>query len=272
MEDATLSAATPPDESQNSLALERTFPTVTLDEKDLATLTEIASELPKHYGGHIDIEVTSADRQETVKATTSHAFFLTPDMPRVICCVHISYYNLNPSVSLQLRIGSQFILSDAVNLNADGVDPAVVSGVFRQLERELESHATQTGWLLGQSPTGGGLLLAFVVFAFLGIVSAIALFALLTLIDGAGILHIDFSPPSEKGPGLIGTLLVVGFFVGGIPLDWFLRSCFPPAQFTGQLSDAGANNRSWLIWIGGVVLLPIVLAEVHRHWAKATTK
>ena len=269
---AQATTTTPSDESQFSLALERTFPTVALDEKDLARLTEIISELPKHYGGHVDIQVTSADRQETVKTQTSYAFFLTPDMPRVICCVQVSYYNLSPLMSLQLYIGGRFSFSDAATLTAEGSDSTVVSGVFRELERELESHTVQSGWLLGQASTSGGFLLAIFVVIVLGAISSLVCYALLSLLDGLQIVHVDFTPPSEKGPGLVGFLMFVSFLVGGIWLYSFLRECFPPAQFTGQLSDTGAYKRSWLIWIASGIILPIVVAEIHRQWAKSKEK
>lgn len=267
MENGVLSAATPPDESQYSLALERTFPTVTLDEKDLGRLTEIVSELPRHYGGHIDIEVTSADGQETVKTTTSHAFFLTSGMPRLICCINISYYNLAPLVSFHLTIGSQF--SNAVNLSAEGADSAVVSGVFREVERELESHALHPELLYSQF-SWPGFAFFFMSFMLLGALSMISFFALLTFLRRIGLHHLDLQLPSSKGEGLglVGTLLILSFVVGAFALTGFLRNCFPSTEFTGQLSDPGTYNRSWLVWIGSFIILPIILTEVQRRWDK----
>jgi len=130
-----------------------------------------------------------------------------------------------------------------------------VSGLFRELERELQ----------GLTLPGQGLLRQVDTYIF---------FLVVTLIVGAAVYAaadvilriLAVAIPGFKGSSAQRALATVAWvlvftlpFFGGSQLVDAVRRAFPAVEFHGRLADPGAGNRKRLTWIALAIALPLVL-------------
>lgn len=112
----------------------REFWQVRLSEHDLYQLATEVQKLAGRFGGEIDIEVVSADGEDTIR-TSSPAFMRGPDLPRAVRSVAISYRQYPAPLSCRLEL-PRYTGGPAM-LEIEGNDPTAISGMFREFERTL---------------------------------------------------------------------------------------------------------------------------------------
>ncbi len=74
------------------------FQNIRVDENTLIHIGRILNDLVNRYGSPIDIEVTSADREDTIK-TSDVAFFSSENMLTHISSISIRYHNYKSPIS-----------------------------------------------------------------------------------------------------------------------------------------------------------------------------
>ncbi len=235
--------------TQGSFDLQRTFATVRLNEKDLTKLVDILNQLPKKFGGSIEIKVISGDGEETVK-TTDPKYFSSSDMLTYICAVTIGYQQFDAPVSATLMIGSSYDWGrSGTTLEVSGSDQVAVFGIFRELERELALHQAAIDWF------GAGLSLyrfsvILVLGVLLGAVGAYSVYLVLVKL-------VARFASSAQLEGVSATFILMAFIVCSVGSIWLLHACFGPVQFSGALSDPSRAVRSYFTSIVVLFFLPI---------------
>jgi hypothetical protein len=244
---------------KSTLTLTREFSTNCLDEKDLQRLVDTINQLSNKYGGLVEIQVTSGDGQTTVN-TTDVQYLSSVEMLRHIRAVRIKYDKFDAPVNASVSIGSPFSWGNTgVGLEVSGSARTEVNGIFRELDRELDSHRAYIEWF-GSDTALPNFAIAFVASILL---SGVANYSAYTLLRYLLTTFLgSFRPAQIAGP--LGAVFVIGI----LPAFLLLRACFPPVKFSGALSDPGRTLRSSLRWILLFVTLPIVVNLVSSFLPK----
>lgn len=238
-------------EFRKTKRLSRSFGRIRIDESALARLSTRIRDLTSGHGGSLNIEIVSADNQDTIR-TSDPEFFLTDNMPRKIRSVSISYLNYQGALSCELELRADPI--EPAKLRMDGTDPAAVSGAYHELERELSERQVTGGALLAKLDT-------FAAFLFLGILAAACIYSAFDIALYIADLWIQGFKAStvRRGIVVVGGIFTFIAFFGGFRLVELLKETFPLVEFAGRLSDPSTNRRSRLVWVAVSILLPILL-------------
>ena len=240
------------------------FSRLRVDENDLYRLGVMVKALSDAHGGAADMEIVSADGEDTYRATSPEVF-VAPDAPTAIRSVSMSYRHFRAPVSCSVSLSAGD--HSRASLAVSGSDAPVVSGTFRELQRELLARSTGdrafTGLLYSRAMTG------LLVWSMLALVLAASTYSIFDL----SLRFVGFVVPGFWGSGIHGALQVVG--VGAVILGFalgpwlaidFLRGCFPRVQFAGRLSDTSTARRQALMAVGSLVILPLVLNVAAGLW------
>jgi hypothetical protein len=234
-------------------SLSRQFYRVVLNENDLNRLSTIVNTLVERFGNTIEITIVSADGEETI-TTNSPDFFVSPDMPPHIQSVKISYsHRLRAPVNCEVELASNS--HSGAKVSVYGEESEIVSGIFHELERELLQREA-LGVMMSKHSKSLGL--AFII-AFL---TGLAIFSTFDFILDA----LAVSVPNFDGSNLHNVLQLIGWglmFFNAITVPVWLGNLvertWPAVEFTGRLSDPNTVSRSRVIWVFGIILLPIVI-------------
>jgi hypothetical protein len=233
------------------------FSRLRIDENDLYRIGQITQTLADKYGGAIEIQVVSADGEDTFRST-SPGFFISSETPVSLRSVAISYSRIGSPVSCGVRLVSGE--RGHATLAVDGSDAQSVSGFFREMQRELAARSVGDGTLTRKlHSSGSGAFLLWLVLAF---VIAAAVYSLFDLpLDLISYANPGFwnSPIHVTISNLGLAAVAIAFMSGPFGALSYLQACFPKVQFAGKLSDPSTAKRKSLIGIGSVVILPLVL-------------
>ena len=230
----------------------REFYRLRISENDLVRIASLAQNAVAPHNGVVMIELQSADGEELIR--TSDAGFLTsPGVPPTVSHAAIRFSHYEAPVGFSVVFPGT--PRGPARLTVEGTDPQVVSGLFRELERELQ----------GLTLPGQGLLRQVDTYIF---------FLVVTLIVGAAVYAaadvilriLTVAIPGFKGSSAQRALATVAWvlvftlpFFGGSQLVDAVRRAFPAVEFHGRLADPGAGNRKRLTWIALAIALPLVL-------------
>jgi hypothetical protein len=232
--------------------VDTTIPGIVLSEHDLNHIASLVNLTTAKYNGEVEIKITTADGEDTIRISTPE-FLLTDEMPKNIRSVLISFHEYKAPVSCTVTLTS-FPFQDA-KVSVDGTDTTVVSGLFRDLEKELKGHQTSSSWLISKLD---GLGFHFIVSSLL----AIAIYSVFDIP-----LNIAKSQNEAFKDSVLYSVIVnagwfaifVAFAVGAYPVIKALKNMFPSVRFVGNLSDLSTKRRSKVIWLLMAILLPIIL-------------
>jgi hypothetical protein len=232
-------------------SLHREFRRLRIDENDLVRLGQIILAVAQRSKNTLDITVVSGDGEETLRSPNPD-FFVSSDMPPQIRSVSIALRGESP-VSCEVEL-SAFPRGRA-EISADGLDREAVSGVYHELERELESRQA---W-------GRRLVIAVDSFWFTvvtGLVIAAALYSIFDFVlnlASARVQNFYGSKMHLTFAGIGWGILILAMFVGTFPIVSRIKRALPIVEFSGRLSDPSLISRSRILWIITVILVPIVL-------------
>jgi len=238
---------------EQTKSLSKEFLGLSLNESDLARLASIIEEAIAGFGGNVAIEVQSADGEDTFRSNNPQ-FFFDEKMPRKISSMRIGCTGERVPLSCRLTISSGY--RGGVDLSVDGEDVALVSGLFREIERELESESSLnpkvTRWIHESSILG--MLLGFLL--------ALAIFSLFDFsINIMDAVVADFKESTLRSNiAWVGWGFVfVGLFVGGRYFEGLFKRVFPLVRFHGHISNEGKDVRGIMVWVLTAIVLPVVL-------------
>jgi len=236
-------------------SLSRDFDRVRIDENDLARLGAIVSGLAERFGGSPEFRIVSGDGEETIR-TGDPDFFVGQHMLPQIRSVSISYHNYQAPVSCCVELGA--FPHNRASLSADGSDRDIVSGVYHELERELEGRQV-LGVKCAKHLDG------FFVHFLVSLMVASAIFSVFDFVldlASATIVSFKGSDLHEVLVGIGTACVFIGLFIGGFQVIELLQRVFPALEFAGRLSDPNTVSRKRLIWVITVILLPIAVNVV----------
>jgi hypothetical protein len=237
-------------------SLNQTYKRLVLNENDLVRIATIVHTLVEKYEYEMEIKIISGDGQETIR-TSDPNFFTSSHMFPQIRSVSIVYHHYDAPVSCRVDISSN--VDGKASVSVDGIDRETVSGIFHELEREFKLRQSLGAKFYEHLNSGFTSLLISVVASALTAVAIYSVFDL--LINFITSRSIDFNGSQLKEIlQTVGWISVFGGAVaGGIYIIDLLKQALPGVEFSGRLSDTNAVNKSKIIWVFSIILLPIVI-------------
>jgi hypothetical protein len=151
-----------------------------------------------------------------------------------------------------LRIGSPYSWGwTGTTLDVSGTDRNTVFGVFHELEQELESHRGATD-LYGADLTFGRSIVRVLIAFLIGFLVAQSIVVVQVKLVGR-------LWPRVAQADLQAAVLMVAWIIAAICTGIFLGQCFGPVQFTGALSDPGAQTRYIATFVLLALLVPLAM-------------
>jgi len=235
-------------EQQKSLS--RTLSHLSLSEIDLTRIGAMILEAcdPKRF----QIEVRSSDGQDSFR-TDDPTFFCADAMPREVSVVTIAGQQEAGALScrLELRAG----VDGRCELTVQGSSVTVASGLFYELQRELEKRKLAGSWV-------SRYVNGFSVYLLLSALSGLAVYSVFDLPLNLAKTYVQGfrGSPLHVTIGTVGWLCVaLAAIGGGFTLQSRAAALFPPVQFSGRLADPTTKPRLAAARAVGLVLLPILL-------------
>ncbi len=229
-------------------SLRHKFWRLNLTKEDLHRIA--ASMRDKCTNGSFSVEVRSSDGEDLFRSDDP-AFFISSSMPQAVARVQMLVRSDPVTCDLDLRAGSDRV----AELTASGGDVTAVSGLFRELVRELEGKQASGSWVARHIDN----LFVHLALAWL------ASLAVYSLFDFPLTLAKEYVPGFRDSTAYTVISLIgwccVGLTImgGGFVVQDRLKALFPAVQFCDPLSDPYSEKRRATATIVVVILLPIVL-------------
>lgn len=245
-------------------SLRHKFWCLNLSEEDLHRIA--VSMRDKCTNGSFSVEVRSADGEDLFRSDDP-AFFISSSMPKTVARVQMLVRSDPVTCDLDLRAGSDHV----AELTTSGSDVTTVSGLFRELVRELEGKQAPGSWVARHIDS-------FFVYLALSLLASLAVYSLFDL---------PLTLANQYVPGFIDSTVytVIGWvgwscvllttMGGGFVVQDRLKTLYPAVQFCGRLSDPYSEKRRSMSVLFVVILLPIILnvfasflTDLLKLWSK----
>lgn len=232
-----------------------------LSEEDLVRLATIVAKLAANSGHQksVEIEIVSADGEDKLESTDP-TVFTCRDMPAKVGSVTISYGSIWDSsfpAACRLHLEAGPFLLGAANLKVTGTDPTLVTGIFGDLDHQIQVGTKWGGWLnrVIMAPMWPVAVLSSLIWC-LSLAALIAAQSLALRLIGLG--------PDTRLYQNLGVLFVAASAYAAISgwLAWLFfdaaRKALPVVEFTGRLSDDLSGYRARLVFLCVVLVFPII--------------
>lgn len=231
--------------------LEKLFPRVKLDERQLFRLASICNETTTAPVPILRIYIVSADREQTVRGEDP-TIFLDERLPRKISKVSILAGDFSDPVFAHISLEASRL---SPYLSVEGSDPKAVHALFHELTRELEAAQIGNERLINAFDLAIAAQLLLVIVA-------------LVMVCAFAAVNILKNNPASSWQfwvlfiALAGASFVILVIINRLVAhaSRFSSTAFPEVEFAGHLADPGSETRSRFSWTLAIIVIPIFVA------------